>query len=716
MHSKSTPDINSIFQSKLFTTGIVLVLAIIARLIYYSMDKGSPLFLFPIIDETEFLKIGNHIAENGAFYPYHFLHPPLYSYMLGILLSIGFSLKGILIFQFFLGISGCVILYLSLSKIHHTAALISALIWAIYPVELFIETKFLSENLYIFLSLSLAYTLIVMNKSWTQLILSAAITGLLIITKTQFLLFFVAWLLILIFRFRESLKTVLAYSSIVLLFPFLATLHNFVNTGGHFIFISSNGPMNLYIGNSEDIKRTLNIRPSQWREEFFPSLYDEAGITFTREDTDPNESYPYLLNSFLLKKTMHENSNLTVPFQNILLKAFGTLHSYETPRNYDLYEYRKWNSYLSFTLSNKGLYFPLVLFFYAALIYLLIRRKNLIKDHSHLVLLLILIAQLLPGILFFNAFRYRLAAIPFIIFYSILFYKEYGRDFNKQAINLVLIFLFGSVLGNSFIVQKIPKHESYDTYADGFMEKGRTKTADKYYSMALGNMKEDDPGAAEHSRTFEQKAYLAEQQGKLTEAIDYLNQAINAGQISTLNYYNRASLKYKTGDFEGAMADYNASILHNNGDREKLSLAWYGLGITHIKLQKYDSAMNHFSYSIIADSSNSKAWANRGILKGQFGDFKGALSDLNKSIEIEPGYDKAFSNRGIAYLTLDQSENALPDFNEALRLNPGYAQVYYLRAMTNIDLGNISGVCDDLQKAVQLGFQAAEQEVEKYCK
>jgi hypothetical protein len=49
-----------------------------------------------------------------------------------------------------LGVAGTALLYKSLRKVHVNAALITSLIWAIYPIELFIESRFLAESLFVF--------------------------------------------------------------------------------------------------------------------------------------------------------------------------------------------------------------------------------------------------------------------------------------------------------------------------------------------------------------------------------------------------------------------------------------------------------------------------------------------------------------------------------------------------------------------------------------
>ncbi len=40
---------------------IVLAVAVIVRFIYFAFEKDSPLFLYTIIDENEFIKIATHI-------------------------------------------------------------------------------------------------------------------------------------------------------------------------------------------------------------------------------------------------------------------------------------------------------------------------------------------------------------------------------------------------------------------------------------------------------------------------------------------------------------------------------------------------------------------------------------------------------------------------------------------------------------------------------
>lgn len=692
---------------------IVFAVAVIVRFIYFAFEKDSPLFLYTIIDENEFIKIANHISENGLFYPYHFWHPPLYSYFVGFFKIIGFALKGIITIQFIIGIAGTVLLYLSLEKINKTAAIITALIWAIYPVELFIESKFLSESIFVFLTISLAFVFQRMKESYIKIIVLALLTGLLIVTKSQFLLFFLFWVFYLIFKQKQSLKNVLTYVLISLIFPLTVSFHNLDKTG-KFIFVSSNGAVNFYLGNSSDIKETLNIRPREWKA-FFSSLYDEAEIKFVKTDTtDINKTYPYKLSGFLVKKTLNENKNLSVPLKNIVQKTLISVHSYETPRDFDIYEYGRWNKYIAFFMHKNPFCIPLIFFMYSALILLFVKRKSVFSNEKLLIPAVLIIVNILPSIIFFNAFRYRLPAIPFIIFFSILFYLEFYKHLKYQLINLGLMIILGTTLTSGLLFQKIPLSETYDHYADGFFDKEKLRQADRFYEMsiqAVEEIKEDK--TALHNPYF-QKGIMADKSGDFEGAIKEYNKTIEA-KPTIEAYINRATARYKEGDFKGAVADYNLAIKLNSDDVEKVASAWYSKGLTRIKLNDFEAAMKDFDKSIELNPNFSKAYANRGILRGKVRNIAGALSDFDKAIELDPTYAKVYNDRGIARITSGNNAGAMHDFTKAIELIPQYSQAYYMRGILNFQLGNKENACEDLKKSAELGFSQAQLDYEKFC-
>ena len=697
----------------IFPVLAISIVAIIIRLLYLGFELKSPLFLYSIIDESEFVHTARIIAANNFYNPEHYWHPPFYSWVLAFFFKIGFELKAIVLFQLLLGVVGSVILYLGLKNLNSKAALIASLIWAVYPVELFAETRFLSENLYIFLSICLLYQLTRFEITYKKIIAVAILTSLLIITKSQFILFMFFFTGYLVIRQKKISIHTLIFLAITIILPVVISINNTKKADGHFMFISSNGPTNLYIGNSSDIKKTLNIRPYEWREKFYPELYDEAGIKFTVRDTSEETVYPYKLSRFLTQKTISDNLNPVIPIKNVIIKTFSLLHSEETPRNYDLYVYKQFNPWLNFTIRNFPIYFPLALIFYAALLYIIIRRKLLFRTKPWFWLLVLLIIHLLPSIIFFNAFRYRLPAIPIIIFFAVLFYSEFLRNIKFQLINILLIIIFGTQLTSALLIQKIPEFESYNTIGKAYLKQEKIERAGFWFRKAQRHMPEK--GMTDNYTTYSGAAVVKEKAGDLQGALNELNMAVEKNPKLDEAYLFRASILYKLSDFTSALSDYNQAVTLYNGNKKTLQSALYGRGLAKARLNDNQGAILDFDSAITLFPSYSEAFTNRGIAKAKLGMFKEAIADLDKAIAIEPKDEKPYFNRAGAYAALGDLKRAIKNLNDAIRVKPDYAQAYYMRGKILMQSASQKEACSDFKKAYEMGYAPAKQEIDHYC-
>ena len=88
-----------------------------------------------------------------------------------------------------------------------------------------------------------------------------------------------------------------------------------------------------------------------------------------------------------------------------------------------------------------------------------------------------------------------------------------------------------------------------------------------------------------------------------TTAVVLSNQAADAQSAAYATYYNSGLAKGRSGNHQGAIADFNKAIAIN----PKLAIA-YG---------------------------------DRGVSKKALGDYQGAIADYNKAIEINPQYTDA---------------------------------------------------------------------------
>jgi len=95
--------------------------------------------------------------------------------------------------------------------------------------------------------------------------------------------------------------------------------------------------------------------------------------------------------------------------------------------------------------------------------------------------------------------------------------------------------------------------------------------------------------------------------------------------------------KYNSGDFKGAVCEYDTAISLNPDDIE--------------------------------------AFMYRGLSKYELGNSEGGLEDINKAIKLYPGYAIAYMNRGIIKSKLGNRKEAERDFAYAIELNPDLAKL-----------------------------------------
>jgi len=124
----------------------------------------------------------------------------------------------------------------------------------------------------------------------------------------------------------------------------------------------------------------------------------------------------------------------------------------------------------------------------------------------------------------------------------------------------------------------------------------------------------------------------------LSDAIKFLNQALEIDANNSEALTNRGFAKDLSGNKAGAIEDYTKAISIN----DKAILAYF----------------------------------NRGIVYNLTGKYQLALADFTKAIEIEPNYNLAYLNRGISYIKLNNSELACSDWQNSLNLGNSQASYY----------------------------------------
>jgi len=164
-------------------------------------------------------------------------------------------------------------------------------------------------------------------------------------------------------------------------------------------------------------------------------------------------------------------------------------------------------------------------------------------------------------------------------------------------------------------------------------------------------------------------------------------------------YLNRAVEKYRLGDDEGAISDYNIVI----GFDSKYFMAYINRGLANYRLGNYDEAIADFNIAMELSPTRYESYTNLGIVEAVLGNRQEAMEYLNHGVEEGETYARAYLTRGLVLLVLRNYEDARSDFDRAVELDPqnpaGYAGLAAVYQIT----GNTEEAARNLQRAQELG-------------
>jgi hypothetical protein len=150
------------------------------------------------------------------------------------------------------------------------------------------------------------------------------------------------------------------------------------------------------------------------------------------------------------------------------------------------------------------------------------------------------------------------------------------------------------------------------------------------------------------------------------EAIVACDRVIASGETGSrgraVAYYHRGQAWLKTGEYDRAIADFDASIRLDPASAwtyNNRGTAWYFKG-------ERVRAFADFEAAVQRDPEYAIAWHNRGEVRKDNGDFDSAIADYGKAIGLDAGYTAAYVDRALAYERVGDLTKARDDFRAAL--------------------------------------------------
>ena len=168
--------------------------------------------------------------------------------------------------------------------------------------------------------------------------------------------------------------------------------------------------------------------------------------------------------------------------------------------------------------------------------------------------------------------------------------------------------------------------------------------------------------------------------------------------ISAETYYVWGNVKFKQGDYVGAIADYETAIQLKPDYAE----AYNNRGLAKHEFGEHEAALADFDIAIQLKPGLSVAYNNQGLAKQALGDLHAAIADYDKAIQLKDDDVVVYNNRGLAKDKLGDHVAALADYDIAIQLKPDYADAYNNRGYMKNKLGDHVAALADYETAIQL--------------
>ncbi|WP_299484817.1 tetratricopeptide repeat-containing serine protease family protein [Acaryochloris sp. IP29b_bin.137] len=188
---------------------------------------------------------------------------------------------------------------------------------------------------------------------------------------------------------------------------------------------------------------------------------------------------------------------------------------------------------------------------------------------------------------------------------------------------------------------------------------------------------------------------------KVTPQLGFVSQGTEPKNMgsSADDWYLQARNKFKRGDYQGAITDFNQAINLN----PKYQEAFNGRGIAYSKLKDYSQALADFEEAIALEPDGSKkVYYNRALTYSRLKQHSPAIADYSKAIAFNPRNGKAYNNRGTSYKAIREYENAIADYTKAIAIDAKDFKAYYNRGLTYYALRQFPQALADYDQAIAL--------------
>ncbi len=698
----------------------VIILGAGIRVLYLMIYYSDPQWGQLVVDSLFHHRWATAIGSGEILGKEPFFRAPLYIYIIGGLYGLlGPSLWAARIFGHLAGLLSIYVTYRLTEKLFGSkAAIIAAIIHALYPIAIYFEGELLVDSLLMLLieTSLLVFLIALERRSKRVLFWGGILIGLAAITKAIVLALIPLFLVMLFLTYRDFKTTLgagLLFLAAVIIPIAPVTARNYF-TGGDWVPIASSGGINFFIGNNESANGYSASLPPPLRNSWVIQDIEYLAEKETGREMKPSEisdfyydkgwawikGHPVDFILLYLKKLHIGFNNLEISNnRNINLFFRGNLILKSIPLNFALIFALTFFTVVSLTIG-KGWNYPRLFILSYMIIFMLILAFFFINARFRLPVLPLMFAfgawaasEIFDGIRKFKIDKAGGIALTLalaVFFYSRVSLPEVSPDDIKSGLfNQANYYLnHGDYARAAELYQRIIKENPH--YPDvnlnlgaAFLKMGQTETAEKYFLQEL----KSHPRQA---RAYSNLASIYYLKKDFLRALELVERALKerpylleAYQLKMRSYYvlqDTTALDRATEQAIAAMKSngqiyLEAGLIYSglNAFARAESLLITAMSLEANPAETDDDAFQHGpAGQELTNRVRAKAAYQLGYIYGIQGDFGRSLAMSYRALALDTTMIEAYINLANAFQSSGQIDSVDNIIRIAHRRFPGH--------------------------------------------
>jgi tetratricopeptide (TPR) repeat protein len=157
-----------------------------------------------------------------------------------------------------------------------------------------------------------------------------------------------------------------------------------------------------------------------------------------------------------------------------------------------------------------------------------------------------------------------------------------------------------------------------------------------------------------------------------------------------------ADAKLSAGDFDGAIAAYNAMLTKT----PQLTLLNLQIGRAYRMKKDYDSALGAYKKILEGDPNNERAKIEVGMTNLEKGDLNAADAALSEAAQGMSASREVFYNLGEVKFAKGETDPAMAAYQRAIDIDPNWAKPYFKLGLGKLQKADTAGAIQMMEKVI----------------